>query len=110
MAKKRATTKGHQIHDTSPSGLEAAQATAVGSKFTWHYGRVTSLGSYDIGGGRGVTIAWEEGGASSHVGDISDTQWELFKLAFTSSGRVAVLSDEDGDAWMYDYRYLETFR
>jgi hypothetical protein len=110
MAKKRAAVKGHQIHDPSAEGLEAAQATAAGSEFTWHYGRVTGLGSYDVEGGRGVTIAWEEGGASSHVGGISDEQWEVLKLAFASGGRVAVLSDQEDDGWMYDYRYLEAMR
>jgi hypothetical protein len=109
MAKKRAAGKGHQLHDTSPSGLGAAQATAAGAAFAWHFGRVTSLGSY-VTGGRGVTIAWEEGGSSSHVGDLTDVQWEVFKLAFAGSGRIAVLSDEPGDDWMYDYRFLEALR
>ena len=112
MAKKRAATKGHQIHDPSVDGLEAAQATAAGAAFEWHYGRVTGLGSYEVEGGRGVTIVWEEGGATSHVGAISDTQWEVFKLAFTTAGRVAILSDSDGeeDGWRHDYRYLEAVR
>ena len=110
MAKKRAVAKGHQIHDPSAEGLEAAQATAAGAEFTWHFGRVTGLGSHEVAGGRGVTIVWEEGGASSHVGEITDSQWEVFKLAFTTAGRVAVLSDEAGDDWMYDYRFLEALR
>jgi hypothetical protein len=109
MAKKRAAGKGHQIHDPSAEGLEAAQATAAGAQFVWHYGRLTSLGSYQAGDGRGVTIAWEEGGSTSHVGDITDSQWEVFKLAFTTSGRVAVLSDE-AEGWWHDYRYLEAVR
>ena len=46
MARKLAAGKGHQIHDSSAEGLEEAQATAAGAEFTWHYGRVTSLGSY----------------------------------------------------------------
>jgi hypothetical protein len=110
MTKKRVAAKGHRIHDPSAEGLEAAQATAAGSEFTWHFGRVTGLGSYEVAGGRGVTIVWEEGGASSHVGEITDSQWEVFKLAFTTAGRVAVLSDEAGDGWMYDYRFLEALR
>ena len=110
MAKKRAAGKGHQIHDPSTEGLEAAQATAAGTEFAWHYGRLTGLGTYDVEGGRGVTIAWEEGGASSYVGHLSDAQWEVLKLAFAAAGRVAVLSDQEGDAWMYDYRYLEVLR
>jgi hypothetical protein len=108
MAKKRAASKAHQIHDSSAEGLETAQATAAGAEFIWHYGRVTSLGSYLAGDGRGVTIAWEEGGATSHVGELTDAQWEVFKLAFTTAGRVAVLSDEA--EWWYDYRYLEAIR
>lgn len=110
MARKRAAATGHQLHDPSADGLEAAQATAAGAAFAWHYGRVTGLGSYDVEGGRGVTIAWEEGGASSHVGEVTDPQWEVLKLAFTTAGRVAVLSDQDGDEWMYDYRYIEALR
>lgn len=110
MAKKRDAAKGHQIHDPSAEGLEAAQATAAGAEFTWHFGRVTGLGSYEVAGGRGVTIVWEEGGATSHVGEITDSQWEVFKLAFTTAGRVAVLSDETEDGWMYDYRFLEALR
>lgn len=109
MARKRATGKGQQIHKSSAEGLEAAQATAAGVEFAWHYGRVTSLGSYQAGDGRGVTIAWEEGGATSHVGELTDAQWEVFKLAFTTAGRVAVLSDE-AEGWWYDYRFLEAMR
>ena len=109
MAKKRAAGKGHQIHDPSAAGLEAAQATAAGVAFTWHYGRVTSLGSYQVGDGRGVTIAWEEGGSTSHVGEVADAQWEVFKLAFTTGGRVAVLSDL-AEGWWHDYRFLEALR
>lgn len=110
MARKRAAVQGHQFHNPSADGLGEAQATAAGAAFAWHYGRVTGLGSYDVEGGRGVTIVWEEGGASSHVGGIDDSQWEVFKLAFTVAGRVAVLSDQEGDGWMHDYRYLEAMR
>ena len=109
MARKRAAGKGHQIHEPTAEGLEAAQASAAGSAFVWHYGRLTSLGSYQAGDGRGVTIAWEEGGSTSHVGDITDAQWEVFKLAFATSGRVAILSDEL-EGWWHDYRYLEAVR
>ena len=109
MAKKRAA-KGHQIHETSAEGLGEAQATAAGAAFAWHYGRVTGVGSYGVEGERGVTVSWEEGGASSHVGGITDAQWEVFRLAFAGTGRVAVLSDEPGDGWMYDYRYLEALK
>ncbi|OWK39485.1 hypothetical protein [Fimbriiglobus ruber] len=109
MAKKKAAAKGHQIHDPSPEGLEAAQATAAGSQFVWHSGRVTGIGSY-ADDGRGVTITWEEGGATSHVGHINDSEWEVFKLAFLAGGRVAILSDLPDWEWVYDYRYLEALR
>jgi len=107
MARKRAA--GHQMRGTSADGLGTAQATAAGEAFAWHYGRVTSLGSYQAGDGRGVTIAWEEGGSTSHVGDLTDAQWEVFKLSFAAAGRVAVLSDQ-AEGWWYDYRYLEAMR
>ena len=41
---------------------------------------------------------------------IMGEQWEIFKLAFLTSSRVAVLSDQDGDGWMYDYRFLKAVR
>ena len=110
MARTRAAAKGHRISDPSADGLGAAQATAAGTEFAWHYGRVTGVGSYAVDGGRGVTVVWEEGGATSHVGELSDGQWEVFKLAFTTAGRVAVLSDLGGDEWRHDYRYLEAMR
>jgi hypothetical protein len=59
---------------------------------------------------RTVTILWEEGGISSQQGDITDEQWEVFKLAFMSTGRVAILSDQLAKDWMYDYRFLEAVR
>jgi hypothetical protein len=91
-------------------GIEAAQAERAGAMFEWHFGRVTRLGSYQIAGDRGVTIVWEEGAVSSQQGSISDEEWEIFKLAFQTTGRVAVLSDQEGDAWMYDDRFLEAVR
>ncbi|MBP3958358.1 hypothetical protein J8F10_24175 [Gemmata sp. G18] len=109
MAKKKAAAKGQQIHETSPSGVEEAHALAAGAAFVWHSGRLIGLGSY-AEGGRGVTITWDEGGTTSHVGDISDAEWEVFTLAFTVGGRVAVLSDLPEWDWMYDYRYLEALR
>jgi hypothetical protein len=68
------------------------------------------LGHFEIVGGREVTIIWEEGGVSSQQGDITDEQWEIFKLAFLSTGRIAVLSDQQGEDWMSDYRFLEAVR
>ena len=75
-----------------------------------HFGRITRMSHSEVAGGRGVTIVWEEGGVTSQQGDISDEQWEVFKIAFLSTGRVAVLSDQKGQDWMYDYRFLEAVR
>ena len=110
MAKRTNHGGGHYLHAAGTEAVEAAQAERAGSKFDWHFGRITRLGSYEIAGGRGVTIVWEEGAVSSLQGDISDDQWDILKLAFMTTGRVAVLSDQDGDGWMYDYRFLEAVR
>jgi hypothetical protein len=101
---------GHQIRGVGSEEVETAQAERAGVKFEWHFGRVTRLGSYEAAGGRGVTIVWEEGAVSSQQGDITDEQWDIFKLAFLTTGRVAVLSDQGGNSWMYDYRFLEAVR
>jgi hypothetical protein len=79
---KTAQAKGQQIRGASTEALEAAQAERAGSKFEWYFGRATRLGNYEVAGGRGVTIVWEEGAVSSQQGKISDEQWEIFKLAF----------------------------
>src|ERR1044071_6435955 len=110
MAKRRSADMKHQMLEAGAEALEAAQAKEAGAKFEWHYGRVTRLGHFEIAGGRGVSIVWEEGGVTSQQGHISDEQWEIFKLAFMTTGRVAVLSDEGGEGWMYDYRFLEAVR
>jgi hypothetical protein len=68
------------------------------------------LGNFQVGGSREVTIIWEEGGIASQQSDIRDEQWEIFKLAFQTSGRIAVLSDKEDEGWMYDYRFLEAVR
>jgi hypothetical protein len=47
---------------------------------------------------------------TSQQGEINADQWEIFKLAFMSTGRIAVLSDAEGEGWMYDYRYVEAVR
>ena len=65
--------------------LGASRAAQAGADFTWHFGRVTSLGMIEIADSRTVTILWEEGGISSQQGDITDEQWEIFKLAFVST-------------------------
>jgi hypothetical protein len=51
-----------------------------------------------------------ERGATSQHGSITDEQWEIFKLAFLTTGQIAVLSDQEGEGWMYDYRFLEAVR
>jgi hypothetical protein len=90
--------------------LEASRAEQAGAEYEWHFGRVTSLGMIEIANSRTVTILWEEGGISSQQGDITDEQWEILKLAFLSTGRVAILSDQPAKDWMYDYRFLEAVR
>src|SRR5690349_24556020 len=79
--------------------LEASRAAQAGADFEWHFGRVTSLGMIEIANSRTVTILWEEGGISSQLGDITDEQWEILKLAFLSTGRVAILSDQLQKDW-----------
>jgi len=111
MSKRRTESgEGHQIRGTGAEALEAAQAKVVGTKFEWHFGRVTRMGNFEPAGGRGVTIIWEEGGGTSQQGNLTSEQWEIFKLAFQTSGRIAVLSDMEGETWMYDYRFVEAIR
>ena len=101
---------GHQVKSASTEGVRATQAKEAGAKFEWHYGRVSRLGNFASAGGREVVIVWDEGGVSSQQGDISDEEWEILKLAFVSTGRIAILSDEAGDGWMSDFRFLEAVR
>lgn len=109
MAKRSTTGKGQQIHEGGAEAAEATRAERAGAEFEWHSGRLTRMGNYQPGG-PSVTIVWEEGGVTSKQGDISDEQWDIFKLAFQTSGRVAVLSDRGENEWMYDYRFLEAVR
>jgi len=90
--------------------LEASRAAQAGADFDWYFGRVTSLGTIGIADSRTVTILWKEGGISSQQGDITDEQWEILKLAFVSTGRIAILSDQTEKNWMYDYWFLEAVR
>ncbi len=110
MDDQQAAATPGQLHQMGTEALEAAQAQQAGAEFAWHYGRITRLGHSEIAGGNSVTIIWEEGGVTSVQGILTDGQWEIFKLAFMTSGRIAVLSDEPGDRWMYDYRFLEAVR
>ncbi|MGB5632355.1 MAG: hypothetical protein WBM44_24165 [Waterburya sp.] len=102
--------EAERTSESSADKLKAAQAKEAGSDFEWHFGRVTRLGNFEIAGGREVTIMWEEGGLTSQQGNITDGQWEIFKLAFMTTGRISVLSDEKGNSWMYDYRFLEAVK
>ncbi len=101
---------GHQVRETSAEGVEATQARQAGAKFDWHYGRVSRLGNFEIAGGREVVIVWDEGGVSSQQGNISEEEWDILKLAFMSTGRIAILSDESGDDWRSDFRFIEAVR
>src|SRR5919206_991937 len=106
---KSKTTKTDRKTYSGSGALEAAQAKGAGVDFQWHFGRITRIGHYEVGGRKEVTIVWEEGGVTSH-NDISDDQWEIFKLAFLGTGRIAILSDEGNERWMYDHRFLEAVR
>jgi len=108
MAKQK-SDKPQQTHGAGPEAVETAQAEKAGSAFEWHFGRITRMGHSEMAG-PGVTIVWEEGGATSQQGNISEDEWEIFKLAFLTTGRVAVLSDDQGEGWKYDYRFLEAVR
>jgi hypothetical protein len=103
-----------RLQRADSGALESAQAERVGRDFLWHYGRVTRLGSYDVlsttSDRRSVTILWESGGLSCQYGQISDDHWEILKMAFMSTGMISVLSDQTGEDWMYDLRFLEAVR
>lgn len=109
-SQKLSKQEGERTYESSVDELKATQAEQAGSEFEWHFGRVTRLGNFELAGGREVTIMWEEGGLTSQQGDITDEQWEIFKLAFLTSGRISILSDAEGNGWMYDYRFLEAVR
>jgi hypothetical protein len=108
MAKQK-SDKAQQTRGSGVEAVESAQAEKAGAEFEWHYGRITRLGHSEMAG-PGVTIVWEEGGVTSQQGDVSEEQWEIFKLAFVTTGRVAILSDQQGEVWMYDYRFVEAVR
>jgi hypothetical protein len=110
MTSENSKQTKHQLHETGEDALGAAQAKIAGSNFQWLYGRVSGLGYHEIAGGRSVSIVWEGGGVTSRQGDISDEQWEIFKLAFSTTGRIAVLSDMVGDEAKHDYRFIEAVR
>ncbi len=103
-----------RIQRSDSDAMKTAQAERIGNDFRWHYGRVTRMGSYDLVSSakdrRSVTIMWESGGLSCQYGDVSDDQWEILKMAFMSSGMISILSDQVGEDWMYDLRFLEAVR
>jgi hypothetical protein len=37
-------------------------------------------------------------------------KWRSKRQTRGTTGRITVLSDQGGDAWMYDYRFLEAVR
>ena len=89
MTKHRAAgTTEQQMTRAGADALGEAQAQRAGINFEWHFGRVTSLGVYEIANSKTITILWEEGGVSNQQGEITDEQWELFKLAFVGAWRL----------------------
>ena len=110
MSEKNIGSDDRRLHESGEKALGVALAKKAGADFEWHFGRVNSLGFYEIPGGRSVTISWEGGGVTSKQGDISDDQWEIFKLAFATSGRISILSELPREKALYDYRFLEAVR
>jgi phosphopentomutase len=108
MAKQQ-SDKARQTRGVGVEAVDTAQAKKAGAAFEWHFGRITRMGHSEIAGPT-VTIVWEEGGVTSQQGDISEEVWEIFKLAFKTTGRIAVLSDRPGEGWTYDYRFVEAVR
>ena len=106
LKKDQLTLSSHRF-DIDEATLKLAGLQEV---FTWHYGTVTGLGFFSTGGGREVVILWDEGGTSRKQGGISDQEWEIFRLAFEGTGRIAVLSDKASPDWKFDYRFLEAQR
>ncbi|MFN7961181.1 MAG: hypothetical protein U0002_07905 [Thermoanaerobaculia bacterium] len=109
---KPALQEGIRVLADSLQSINAAtlKAADLSQAFTWHYGKVTGLGFFSTAGGREVVILWDEGGYSRMQGGISDQDWEIFRLAFQGTGRIAVLSDKPAPDWKFDYRFLEAQR
>ena len=92
--------------------LDVDTISAMGLKgsWRWHFGIVGRLGYFSTIGGREVVIHWDEGGSSRMQGSLSDGQWEIFRLAYEGSGKIALLSDKGealSDSWKFDYRFIE---
>src|SRR5919206_4765581 len=105
MAEERPSRSTRRMTRAGADELGASRAAQAGTDFEWHFGRVTSMGMIEITHSRTVTILWDEGGISSQQEAITDEQWEIFRLAFLSTGRIAILSDQPEKDWMYDYRF-----
>ncbi len=93
MAKKSGGNAKRQIHESGRKGTGGCSARNAGAISSGTLARFNSLGHYATAGGRSVTINWEGGGITSQQGEISDAQWDIFKLAFETTGRIAILSD-----------------
>ena len=111
MAEHRASgTTEHQMTRPGSDELGEAQAQRAGINFEWHFGRVTSMGVYGLPKTGTSRFCGKKGASATQQGEITDEQWEIFKLAFVGSGRIAILSDQEEKGWMYDYRFLEALR
>jgi len=106
-APKKAEVLAKQRADIDVRTLEMLQ---LATAWRWHYGNVVGLGFFSTAGGREVVIQWDEGGSSRKQGGVSDEEWEVFKLAFEGTGRIAVISDKADPQWKFDYRFLEAQR
>ena len=105
---KSAEGRRHQVRETSAEGVEATQAREAGANFDWHYGRVSRLGNFEIAAAGKSSSSGTKGVSSQH-GNIA-TRGDILKLAFMSTGRIAILSDESEENWRFGFRFLEAVR
>lgn len=102
--------EGQQAAAEMPVTMSEAEIKTAQGPWVWHYGAVKGLGYFTTAGGKEVVIRWDGDASSRKQGGISDPQWEIFKLAFAGTGRIAVLSDQPEPNWKFDYRFLEAQR
>lgn len=99
-------------NDLMKETLKSLPTPRSGGSRGWHTGKITSIGYFSApgSGGREVSIYWPDDHFSSRKqGDISDAQWEIFKLAFHSaSGKITVISSRAD--WYFDFSLLEANR
>jgi hypothetical protein len=109
---KRRVARPAATRSKPPLGAAALETLRLPKGAARHEGTVRELGRYDWATpGRYVVIDWDEVGVVDLHGGITDEQWEVFKLAFSGSGRVAILSDkEDAMQWVVDFRILGAVR